>query len=382
MCRAIIAAALSAGGIDDGLREMICDYFEINSRQLCELIHALTENDKEIHRLQRRIMPKPAARGRTFADLLKDGATDQALRLRDCVPRSASFVSASVAFLDRFLENGEPTHLDEMIVAGSPFGIMEADSVILSEALDARSATIVKLPAHRLALLRRFNTICDYPKYDFLSDYLEVMRDVHSEIQPGDVIAAILDLQWYKTPYNIDNTGPTGTRGFGKTEISDNREWLEIVLRDHLPVFDRAQWTNRDSAIGAMHRAYLFLRERFNEMRRDERWISEAQLGDALATLFGKAEVHRHARPLWLCPQHLDYFLPRHALAVEYMGAQHYQPVEVFGGARALEETRARDDRKRALCERVGVTLVYVTHEEDVGQRAREIHTQFCQQRP
>jgi hypothetical protein len=49
----------------------------------------------------------------------------------------------------------------------------------------------------------------------------------------------------------------------------------------------------------------------------------------------------------------------------------------LFGGARALDETRARDERKRSLCERVGISLVYVTYEEDVGRRAREIHVQF-----
>jgi hypothetical protein len=59
------------------------------------------------------------------------------------------------------------------------------------------------------------------------------------------------------------------------------------------------------------------------------------------------------------------------------MGAQHYEPIELFGGSRALQETKARDERKRLLCERMGVVLVYVTHEEDIGRRAREIFEEF-----
>lgn len=378
MSRAIVVAALRSGGIDNELRDMLVDYFGIDSAQVDELAKALDRNDEAIAPLKKHMAPKPAGSGRTLPQLLTDGDTERARKVRDLLPQCPALVDAVSLLLDDFLASGDDACMDEVIAAGSSFGIAQADALVLAEALDSRSEYIAKFPKCRLALLRRFSPICRYPKYDFLTDYLEVMRQIPVEIEPCDVIAAILDLQWYKTSYNIDNTGPGGTRGgFGKTEISDDREWFEIVLRDHPRVFDRTGWSSRESAIGAMHQAYLFLRERFNDMRRDERWISEAQLGDALAALFGKSEVQRHASPPWLSPQHIDYFLPQYALAIEYMGAQHYQPVEVFGGARALEETRARDERKRALCERMGLALIYVTYEENIGRRAIEIHAQF-----
>lgn len=381
MVRVIVAASIRAEGLDDRLRTMISDFFEIEPAEVDELAKAVAD-DKEIARLRKRLAPKPVSGGRTLDSLRIEGDTERAQRWCDCVPKASAFVDDAAILLDDFLDIGDQACLDEMIFAGTHFGIAEADGLILSEALNSRSARIAAMPEHRLTLLRRFNSICRYPEYDFLTDYLEVMRTVGSEIEPGDVIAAILDLQWYKTSYSFYSHGGGVRSGFGKAEIRDNREWLEIALRDHAPVFDRANWTSRNSAIAAMHRAYIFLGERFNEMRRDERWVSEAQLGDALATLFGQSEVQRHARPLWLSPQHLDYFLPQYRLAVEYMGAQHYQPVEMFGGARGLEQTKARDERKRTLCERMGISLIYVTHEEDIGRRAREIHTQFCQQSP
>jgi hypothetical protein len=378
MCRAIVMAGILGGGLDDQLRDMICDYFEVDPNDVNELVQVLTGNDKELGRLQRRITPKQVASGLTFADLLRDGATTRARCLAECVPRSASFVADCAASLDNFLRSGSSTDIDNMIHAGSPLGVANADALIIEEALYSRSESIAHMPLRRLDLLRRFSSVCQYPTYEFLDDYLEVMSQVEADIEPGDVIAAILGLQWYKTPFTIDNTGPSGSPGgFGKTEISDNREWLEIALRDYPAVFDRAHLLTRDGAIAAFFNAYQFMRQRFNAVRSDERWVNEAQLGDALSTLFGRGEVQRHARPLWLSPQHLDYFIPRYGLAIEYMGAQHYEPIELFGGSRALEETTARDERKRLLCERMGVVLVYVTHEEDIGRRARQIFGEF-----
>jgi hypothetical protein len=57
------------------------------------------------------------------------------------------------------------------------------------------------------------------------------------------------------------------------------------------------------------------------------------------------------------------------------MGVQHYEPVDIFGGNDALEATKKRDQRKRELCERMGIELIYVTHQQDIGERAREIHS-------
>lgn len=381
MCRAIIAASVKAGGIDENLRIMISDYFDIEPSEVDEVAESVA-TEKELVRLRKRVAPKPATNDHKLDDLLVEGKTERAMTWCDRLPNTDSCVDAAASCLDEYLESGHSSLVDEVIVAGSPFGVSEADGVVLSAALESREAIISTVPARRLVLLRRFNALCRYPKYDFLNDYLEVMGSISADIESGDILAAILDLQWYKTLYTIDMNVPgVSSGGLGKAEIDKHREWLEIVLRDYPPAFDREWLSDRDTAVAALHRAYLFLRERFVIIRQDERWVSEAQLGDALVTLFGKSEVVRHARPLWLSPQHLDYFLPRYNLAVEYMGAQHYQAIEIFGGKRALEETRKRDERKRSLCELMGVSLVYVTHEEDIGRRAIEIHSQFNERR-
>ena len=42
---------------------------------------------------------------------------------------------------------------------------------------------------------------------------------------------------------------------------------------------------------------------------------------------------------------------------------QHYRPVEAFGGTEAFARTQERDERKRALCEQNGVTVVDVRYD-------------------
>ena len=63
----------------------------------------------------------------------------------------------------------------------------------------------------------------------------------------------------------------------------------------------------------------------------------------------------RHARPKFLFQQHLDIFIPKLMVALEYQGTQHDRPVEFCGGAEAFQRTQERDSRKRRLCAANGV---------------------------
>ncbi len=97
-----------------------------------------------------------------------------------------------------------------------------------------------------------------------------------------------------------------------------------------------------------------------------EGWISETQLFRLLQMFFSDYEVIREARPAWLSNQRLDFFIPALSIAIEYQGAQHFKPVERFGGKAAFRETQLRDARKRKLCKENGVRLVYFTFTEDL----------------
>lgn len=108
----------------------------------------------------------------------------------------------------------------------------------------------------------------------------------------------------------------------------------------------------------------LKIRKDLNLKESNEKWISEKALFEYVRNLVGELEVIRGATPAWLAGQHLDVFVPELCLAFEYMGNQHYKPVEIFGGQEAFIKGQERDDRKLQLCEANGVLCVHVKYDE------------------
>jgi hypothetical protein len=72
----------------------------------------------------------------------------------------------------------------------------------------------------------------------------------------------------------------------------------------------------------------------------------------------------------------LDVYIPDVSIAVEFMGEQHYRPIDFFGGRAGFAEVQRRDRRKQQLCSSNGVELVYVRFDEDIPTRAIEIAEQ------
>lgn len=102
-------------------------------------------------------------------------------------------------------------------------------------------------------------------------------------------------------------------------------------------------------------------------------WVAENQLYQILRRLLRGMEVIQHARPTWLERQHLDVYVPQAGVAIEYMGRQHFEPLEFFGGEAAFRLLVERDGKKAELCKTHGVELIRVRFDEDVGSRAIEI---------
>jgi hypothetical protein len=118
---------------------------------------------------------------------------------------------------------------------------------------------------------------------------------------------------------------------------------------------------------------FTLLRETENEVRAahgiaaiGESWVSETELLYRVRQLLPGIEVIAHGQPKWLGRQHLDIWIPEHAVGIEYHGLQHFQSVEFFGGEKALQSVQERDKRKRALCEKNGLRLVEITYDQDV----------------
>jgi hypothetical protein len=121
-------------------------------------------------------------------------------------------------------------------------------------------------------------------------------------------------------------------------------------------------------------------REAENTVREDkglpkigEGWISEARLYYEIKEILPKYEVLFHGRPNWLGKQHLDIYIPQLALAFEYQGRQHYEPVDYFGGLEAFLKIQKLDSKKLNLCQKMGVEIVYVKEGYDIHQIKQQI---------
>lgn len=104
-----------------------------------------------------------------------------------------------------------------------------------------------------------------------------------------------------------------------------------------------------------------------------EGWTSETELFYKISDYFKEEEVVHHASPKWLGRQHLDIYFPKLNIGIEYQGAQHYEPIEFFGGQEAFEKTVARDEKKKQLCEKHNCLLIYADKGYDLDEIINEI---------
>jgi hypothetical protein len=121
-------------------------------------------------------------------------------------------------------------------------------------------------------------------------------------------------------------------------------------------------------------------RNRSGIPRIGEGWVAETELYCKIKEQFLDYDVEHHASPSWLGRQHLDIYIPKMRVAVEYQGKQHDEPVEFFGGEEAYLRTRQRDAKKLALCKENGVVLLYVRAGYELADVVAQIELAAVQQ--
>ena len=58
--------------------------------------------------------------------------------------------------------------------------------------------------------------------------------------------------------------------------------------------------------------------------------------------------------------QRFDFYLPKHNIAIECQGKQHFEPIEHFGGEKEFEKILDRDKKKYTFCEKNNIKLYYI----------------------
>lgn len=125
--------------------------------------------------------------------------------------------------------------------------------------------------------------------------------------------------------------------------------------------------------VDIIYQAENMARQYMGIAKRGEGWVSETELFYKIKKLFSEYEVLQHASPDWLSPQHLDIFIPDLKLAIEYQGLQHIKSINFFGGEKAFIENQKRDLRKKQLCEKYNIELIYIYDNENKEQVENKI---------
>lgn len=145
-------------------------------------------------------------------------------------------------------------------------------------------------------------------------------------------------------------------------------------------IYDSIQRANRFLETDtADSQTYLNVEELRKEMDRDiensvrvqfgfkkigEAWVSETLLYKIVQGLYPKQKILRHYRPKWLEGLELDIYIPDLKLGFEYQGIQHFKAVNHWGGKEQLKKQQEHDMRKRELCEKLGINLIYINYYE------------------
>ena len=112
------------------------------------------------------------------------------------------------------------------------------------------------------------------------------------------------------------------------------------------------------------------VREKLGHKKIGEGWVSETILYHIIEKLFPENTVLHHYRPNLLDGLELDIFIEELNLGIEYQGMQHYKPIKHWGGENGLKKVKARDKKKKKLCEENGIDLVYVDYNEDINEKS------------
>lgn len=92
------------------------------------------------------------------------------------------------------------------------------------------------------------------------------------------------------------------------------------------------------------------------------KWQSEQTAFAIVKEFYPDAVFQYEAR--WLGAQKIDIYIPSEMTAIEYQGLQHSEAVDFFGGEEGLKNNRRRDEKKRMLCRKNGVKLLYWKHDD------------------
>jgi hypothetical protein len=365
--------------------------FEVNKREWDDHIaKPIYRKENTVSKLRNACYPKKCARETlTVDEAARRGGTARARHVTAYIENADVALEQAQNILLRFADTGDDATLEAFIMLVTGSGIMSMSHSFLFSAFGHDSFTKDDVPPERLIRLYSSHSVMNKRHFGKLLDLRFKNR---LPLTADEVLTGL-----------FQHIGRISTEAFNFAKLTSAQAWARIRLEEWIrkrgsvradEVAEtwregRAQPTahpfyagivqiptsprNMKEWYDLMDDAARWLARRWQREIGNTRWIAENQLFQVLRRSLKGVDVQQHARPTWIEPQHLDVYVPTAGIAVEYMGQQHFEPLEFFGGEKAFQEVVARDRRKAQLCEANGVRLSYVRFDEDIGHRAREL---------
>jgi very-short-patch-repair endonuclease len=68
-----------------------------------------------------------------------------------------------------------------------------------------------------------------------------------------------------------------------------------------------------------------------------------------------------------------DFYIPSHNICIEYDGIQHYEAIDFFGGVKALQQNKYKDNLKNNFCENNNIYLIRIKYNDNITLKLNEI---------
>ena len=153
-----------------------------------------------------------------------------------------------------------------------------------------------------------------------------------------------------------DDIAPNEIQYWNNIKMGEEKEMVR--LRREAQQLERSFTKNIENIV----------RKEFGFKKVGEGWVCETILYQIVCRILYNQEILRRYRPGWLEGLELDIYIPSLKLAFEYQGQQHFQPLQVWGGQKALQDLRVRDARKVEICNKLGVKLITIDYTEPLTE--------------
>lgn len=397
----LLAIALNQLNHDapDGVQLILDHVFGLTQRRFQALRRTPKYSDPAtIERIRKRCVPRAKQTNPiSVEEALARGNTVRANEvlqyLRDC----DKLVNEAQAALEAYGESGDEKDLQKFVEIVTRTGVTPVNHTFLFSAMGHDSFNPADAPPERMARLYGCHPIMNKRHF---GDLLDIKFKNELVITGQDILTGLFQqrggMNAVLNPTSIPDF-------FDVRKLGYIRDWAALRLDDWL----QKTGSEKLSSVAAVWRegkakpvsnifggqvlrppdtprnmvewqellnsAAKWLESRWNREIGVTTWISENQLYQILKRSLKRFRVVQHAQPTWLAPQHLDIFIPEVSVAIEYMGRQHHERIEFFGGDTGFKALQERDERKKQLCSAHNIHLHFVRYDEDIGTRAKEV---------